>query len=235
MRVVLNQKRLKRYLRIAQGFSLAGLVLFFIGMYITFTRDPSWAPWAFVALLIGFLITQVGIYYGNRYGRMPRVDQILTRALKGISREYTLYHYATPASHVMVGPAGIWVFVPKYQRGRISYKNGKWRQSGGLLLWYLKLFSQEALGRPDMEVEEEVNAVRQVLAPLYKDEDKMPPIEAVLVFTSPKAELVDVHDAPVPALKPEQLKEYLRPKLKRRVLSQEEVKRICEALEQAGT
>ena len=234
MRIVLNQERLKRYLRIAKWASLSGLVLFFIGMYITFTRDPSWAPWAFAALILGFLITQVGIYYGNRYGRMPRVDQILNRALKGVSREYTLYHYATPASHVLVGPAGIWVLIPKYQRGKISYRRGRWRQSGGPFLWYLKIFSQEGLGRPDLEIQEEVAAVREALRKVF-DEDEMPPIEPILVFTSPKAELVDVDDAPVVTLKPEQLKAYLKPKLKRRRLKPEVLKRIREALEQAGS
>ncbi len=236
MRVVLNEKRLKRYLNIAKWGSLTGLILFFAGMYLTFNaeQNPSWAPWAFAALLIGFLITQVGIYYGNRYGRMPRIDQLLTRALKGLSREYTLYHYATPASHVLVGPAGVWVLVPKYQRGNISYRKGRWRQSGGPLLWYLRIFSQEGLGRPDLEIQDEVQAVLKVLREVFEDEDRLPPVEPILVFTSPKAQLVDVEDAPVKALKVDDLKAYLKPKLKRRVLKPEEVKRICQALEEAG-
>lgn len=236
MRIVLNEKRLKRYLNIAKWASLGGLILFFGGMYLTFgaEQNPAWAPWAFAALLFGFLITQVGIYYGNRYGRMPRVDQLINRALKGVSREYTMYHYVTPASHVLVGPAGIWVIIPKYQRGKITYRKGRWRQSGGPLLWYLRIFSQEGLGRPDLEIQDETQAVIKVLQEIYEDEEQIPPVEPLLVFTSPKAELVDVEEAPVPTLKVEDLKAYLKPKLKRRVLKPAEVKRICEALERAG-
>lgn len=236
MRVVLNEQRLKRYLQVAKWASLAGLVLFFGGLYLTLGADqnPSWAPWALAAVLLGFLVTQVGIYYGNRYGRMPRVDQLLTRALKGLPHTYTLYHYVTPASHVLVGPAGIWVFIPKYQRGKISYRKGRWRQSGGLLLWYLRIFSQEGLGRPDLEIEDEVRAVRQVVEQVFDDPDQRPPIQPVLVFTNPKAELVDVDQAPVPTLKVEDLKAYLKPHLKRRVLNSSQLKRLCQALETAG-
>ncbi len=235
MRVVLNEQRLKRYLNIAKWASLSGLVLFFGGLYLTLgaNENPSWAPWAMAAVLLGFLVTQVGLYYGNRYGRMPRVDQLLNRALKGLSHDYVLYHYATPASHVLVGPAGIWVFIPKYQRGKISYRKGRWRQSGGPLLWYLRIFSQEGLGRPDLEIRDEVEAVKQVLQNLF-DEDEMPPIEPVLVFTNPKAELVDVDQAPVATLKIDDLRAYLKPKLKRRVLTGTQLRRIREALERAG-
>jgi len=230
MRSILNYKYLKRQLRIAQYTSLAGLVFFGVGMYLTFAK-PEAVTFAFVLLILGFLVAQVGIYFGNRYGRQPRIDRVLDEALKTVGGDHTLFHYATPASHLIIGPSGLWVIVPKYQQGRIRYSKGKWRQSGGIVLWYLKIFSQEGLGRPDLEIEEEVKAVREALvAALGPEEAERVPVEPILVFTNPKAELVDVDEAPVPTLKPEALRDFLRPRLKEKRLSPELVKRIKDHL-----
>ncbi len=230
MRSELNKEFLKKQLKIAQRTSLAGLALFAVGMYLTFAA-PQAVTWAFVALIVGFLVSQVGIYFGNRYGRQPRADQVLDRALKGVGEKHTLYHYATPAGHVIIGPSGVWVLVVKYQQGRIRYHKGKWRQKGGPVLWYLRLFAQEGLGRPDVEVEEEVKLVRKALTEaLGEEEAAAVPVEPVLVFTSPKAVLEDVSEAPVPALKPDDLKGFFRERLKQKRLTPEQVKRVREAL-----
>ncbi|NPA06495.1 MAG: NERD domain-containing protein [Chloroflexi bacterium] len=230
MRSMLNYKFLKRQLRIAQYTSLLGLLFFGVGIYLTFAK-PEAVTFAFVLLILGFLISQVGIYFGNRYGRQPRIDRVLDEALKTIGGDHTLFHYATPASHLIIGPSGLWVLVPKYQRGRIRYHKGRWRQSGGLVLWYLRIFSQEGLGRPDLEIEDEVKAVRKALEEhLGPEEAAQVPIEAILVFTNPKAELVNVDGAPVPTLKPEDLKAFLQPRLKEKRLSPALVRRIKDAL-----
>ncbi len=230
MRSELNRDFLKKQLKIAQRTSLAGLALFAVGMYLTFAV-PQAVTWAFVALILGFLVSQVGIYFGNRYGRQPRVDQVLDQALKGLGEKHVLYHYATPAGHVIIGPSGVWVLVVKYQQGRIRYRKGKWRQSGGPVLWYLRLFAQEGLGRPDVEIAEEVKLVRRALEEhLGPEEAAQIPVEPVLVFTSPKAQLEDVADAPVPTLKPEALKGFFRERLKQKRLTPEQVKRVREAL-----
>ncbi len=230
MRSILNRDFLQKQLKVAQYTSLAGLVLFAVGIYLTFAA-PQAVTWAFVILIVGFLVSQVGIYFGNRYGRRPRADQILDQALKGLGDKHVLYHYATPAGHVIIGPSGVWVLIIKYQRGRIRYRKGKWRQQGGPVLWYLRLFAQEGLGRPDVEVREEVKLLRQALAEaLGEEEAAAVPIEAVLVFTHPQAELVEVDDAPVPALKPEGLKKFFRERLKQKRLTPEQVKRVRDAL-----
>ena len=230
MRSELNQSFLEKQLKLAQRTSLIGLALFAVGIYLTFAY-PKAVLWAFVALIVGFLVSQIGIYFGNRYGRRPRADQVLDQALKGVGEKHTLYHYATPAGHVIIGPSGVWVLVVKYQQGRIRYHKGKWRQKGGPVLWYLRLFAQEGLGRPDVEVEEEVKLIRKALVEaLGEEEAAAVPVEPVLVFTSPKAVLEDVSEAPVPTLKPEDLKGFFRERLKQKRLTPEQVRRVREAL-----
>ena len=64
----------------------------------------------------------------------PRVDERLTAALKGLTKDYTLYHFLTPVNHLLVGPAGVWIIEAYYQRGNIVYEGNKWKQKGGGLL-----------------------------------------------------------------------------------------------------
>ena len=229
MNIVTNEKKIRRNARIAQVSGLLGLVVLGGGMVILFTRPESYAlVWGTV--LIGFLLSQVGIYYTNRWGRHPRPDEHLTNALKGLGDNYTLYHYTTPTSHLLVGPAGIWVFLPRYQRGKITYEKGRWRQKGGgFLLQYLKVFGQEGIGRPDLEIEAETESIQRYLHKRLPDTE-IPPIQAALIFTDERAEL-EVENAPAPSLTPKKLKEFIRKTAKSTPLSLTRVKEVQAAFE----
>jgi len=229
MRVITNEKFIARNARWGKWASMAALIILAAGVYLTFAR-PDLVVLTFVALIVGFLLSQVGIYFSSRWAKPPRIDQQITKALKGLGREYTLYHYSTPASHLLIGPAGIFLFIPRYQRGKITYRKGKWRQHGGPLLWYLRLFAQEGIGRPDLEIEAEVKAVRKAVEAILDDVEELPPITPILVFTNPQAE-VNAPDAPVPTLKIDELKKFLKPYLKSRKLTSEQLKRLREAFE----
>src|SRR5512137_2765006 len=98
MKIVTNSKLIKRNATIGKYSSIAALVILGIGLYITFKLPEKFA-YSMGCLLVGFLLSQFGIYFGNRWGRNPRPDQIINKCLKGLGREYTIYHYITPASH----------------------------------------------------------------------------------------------------------------------------------------
>jgi hypothetical protein len=190
----------------------------------------------FALLIVGFVLSQVGIYFGNRWAKPPRLDIQITKALKGLGRDYTLYHYATPASHLLVGPGGVFVIVPRFQRGTITYKKGKWRQHGGLMLWYWRIFAQEGIGRPDLEIKAEVEAVADVLRKQLpmEDYDAVQPLKPILVFTNPQAVLKDVEEAPVPTVKIDDLKATVKRLARGTRLTGEQLKRIREALGDVG-
>ncbi len=89
-------------------------------------------------------MTQIGMFFSNRWGRSPRPDEQLDSGLKGLPNEDTIYHYVTPASHLYVGSAGIWVLLPLHQRGRVTYQKNRWKISGGgFMQGYLSIFGQE--------------------------------------------------------------------------------------------
>jgi hypothetical protein len=233
MNIQRNDALIKRNARIAQMTMLAGLVVLGGGMYVSFTDpDQTKVGWSLAALAIGFILSQVGIYYLNRWGRKPRPDEQIDKALKGMDRKFTLFHFTTPASHLLVGPTGLWVLLPYYQRGTITYSKGRWRQKGGgLFLSYLKIFAQEGLGRPDLEIESEVRAVGVELKKRLPDES-LPPITPVLVFTHPLA-VLDISkedNPPAEAVKLADLKKLVSKSVKGRTLSVEKARQIEDAL-----
>jgi hypothetical protein len=213
MKVVTNIKLIKRNAKIGQYTSVGALVILGVGLYISFKMPDKFA-YSLGALLLGFFMSQVGMYYGNRWGRSPRPDELIDRGLKGLGREYIVYHYKTPASHLLVGPAGIWTLMPYYQSGKIIYEKKRWKsKGGGFLQSYLRLFGQENMGRPEIESETEIEATKRYLTKILPEGSEFPPIKALLLFTSPKVDL-QVVDAPLPALTPKDLKDFMRDKSK---------------------
>jgi hypothetical protein len=226
MEIKIDQKTINRNAKIGQITSIVSLAVLGVGMYITFAR-PDLFSLSIGALLVGFVLSQIGIYFTNRWGRRPRPDEHLDQALKGLNKKYTLYHYNSPASHLLVGPAGVWVLLPKNQRGTITYQKNRWRQKGGgLLLTYLKIFAQEGIGRPDLEINTEIEAVMRFLEDKLTDME-IPPIQAALVFTHPEAE-VEADDAPIPTMHALKLKDFIRKTAKSDPLSMEKARSIQE-------
>ena len=76
MKIIKNEKLFQRNGTIGNFTSLAALVVLGLGMYISFTRTELFM-YSLAALLIGFTLTQIGMYMGNRYGRSPRPDEKL--------------------------------------------------------------------------------------------------------------------------------------------------------------
>jgi hypothetical protein len=216
MKIVKDDKKIKRYSILGQVASLGGLVILAGGMFLSF-RNPNKIGFAWLALLIGFTLSQVGIFFGNRWGRRPRPDEHLDNALKGMDDRHTIYHYMVAVNHLLVGPSGVWVLLPRHQVGKITFEKGRFRQKGGgVLQGYLRIFAQEGLGRPDLELAGEIDAVRKYFKKMLPDQES-PVIQGVVVFTNEKTEL-DVEDAPIQVVSVKKLKDLIRKKSKEKGL-----------------
>jgi hypothetical protein len=228
MKTIKNETLIKRNAKIGSWTSLAALVVLGLGMYISFTR-PELFVYSLGALLLGFILTQVGMYFGNKFGRSPRPDERLDAGLKGLSNEHSLYHYTAPASHVLVGPAGVWVIKPYHQRGQVTFSRNRWRLSGGgFLQSYMRIFGQEGLGRPDVEMESDIKSVRSYLLK-HMEADDLPEINPLMVFLNEQVEL-DAAEAPIPAIKLKQLKDFFRQRAKGKALSPDRIAQVNSAL-----
>lgn len=229
MKIIKNEKLIKRNAKIGSGITLAALVVLGTGMYISFRRTDLFA-YSLIALVVGFTLTQIGMYMGNRFGRSPRPDEKLDSGLKGLQNEFVMYHYTTPVSHLLVGPAGVWVMKPYHQRGQVMFKKNRWRMSGGgFLQSYMRIFGQEGLGRPDVEFDGEIRSLQKYLSNKM-DESEIPEINALMVFTDEDVE-IDGEDSPVRAMKLKQVKDFLRQKAKEKKLSAERLNQLKAAFE----
>jgi len=230
MKIVKNEKKIKRNATIGSIVTIVSLATLGLGMYITFSK-PELIYLSIIALVIGFILSQIGIYYTTRWGRKPRPDELLDQSLKGLNQRYILYHYHTPAAHLLIGPAGIWTLTPKHQRGTITYEKKRWKQKGGgLLQGYLRLFAQEGIGRPDLEIESDIDQLSKFLKKRLPDIE-IDPINAALVFFHPDV-VLQVEDAPTPTLFSKKLKDFIRKKAKEAPLSPEIYEGIQAVLEE---
>jgi hypothetical protein len=217
MKIIKNEKLIQRNGKIGSGLSLAALVVLGLGMYISLARQDLFI-YALIALIAGFVMTQVGMYLGNKFGRRPRPDEKLDAGLKGLTGDYTLYHYKTPASHLLVGPAGVWVLMPYHQRGQVVFKKNRWQMSGGgFIQSYMRIFGQESLGRPDIEIDKETSSLQKFFTK-HMEGSEIPEIKPALVFTSDEVEITS-EGAETPALKLKQLKDFIRQRAKEKPIA----------------
>ena len=229
MRIIKNEKLIARNGKIGQWLSLAALAVLGIGMYISFAK-PELFTYSIICLVVGFIMTQVGMYMGSRWGKSPRPDEKLDAGLKGLHSEFNIYHYSSPVSHLLVGPSGIWILLPYHQRGKVSFEKNRWKmKGGGFLQNYMRIFGQDNLGRPELDAENEVKTLQKFFAK-NMDESDIPEIKPILVFTADEVEL-DAGDSPIAAMKMKQLKEFLRQGGKNRALSSEQIKILTDVLE----
>ncbi|MEP7135442.1 MAG: hypothetical protein ABI904_10970 [Chloroflexota bacterium] len=231
MKIIKNEKLIKRNSIIGQWTSIGALIVLGGGMYMSFSNpsNPNMVTYSLIALVGGFILTQIGMYLGNRWGRSPRPDEKIDAGLKGLPGGYALYHFVTPASHLLVGPAGVWALIPYRQRGVVTYTKNRWRVgNGGFLQAYMSIFGQEGIGRPDLEAETEINAIHKLLAKKMT-EGEIPDVNAALIFMHDEVDL-QVEDAPLPAMKIKQLKDFMRQKAKEKSLGQVTLAAIKSAL-----
>jgi hypothetical protein len=233
MKIIKNEKLIKRNGKIGQWTSILALIVLGGGMYMTMSNpgSPQMITYTLVTLVAGFILTQVGMYMGNRWGRSPRPDEQFDAGLKGLPGDYTIYHFMTPAPYLLTGPAGVWVLIPYRQRGIVNYHKNRWRiDNGGLMQAYMSIFGQEGIGRPDLEAGSQIEAVRRSLAKSLS-ESEIPVIQAALVFTSDQVE-IQAEDTPQPAIKIKQLKDFIRQRAKEKPINPTQLAAVKAALPQ---
>lgn len=212
MKIVSDPKKIQRYYKVGMYTSLASLILLFaaVGLTIAGQGRADLTTYSFIAMILGLLLSQVGVFFSNRWGKSPRVDERISQGLKGLDDRYVLYHYTSPVPHLLTGPSGVWVLVPQYQGGTITFEKNHYKQRG--ISFFSRVIGQEGIGRPELEAQGYQHDIEKMLKKAFGNED-IPAVQSIIVFTSPKAN-VQVQESPYPTMHVEKLKDFVRRKAK---------------------
>lgn len=241
MKIYRNLAEIKRKERLGRRITLGGLAILFVGLLSSFT--PNWFPpdevpanaligfvqsyWAYISfgsLALGFLASNLGSYYINRFAprrwpdsnRIARPDELVEQNLKGFDDKYSLFLWSLPdAPYVLTGPTGIQVFVVRGDKGQVNVSGDRWREPFSIGRMFTA-FTREGLGNPGREVEETKQKIRELLqegeanGKLSAQAGEVP-IEGAVVFVNPAVNL-NLENPSVPVTPVGQLKKLVRSK-----------------------
>ncbi len=127
MQRYINQGKVRRNRTLGRWMMFGGLGASLVAVIISFTA-PQYIFVALGLMLVGGLVSQVGTAIYNRFGRSPRIDEVIDHSLKGLDDQYAVFHYLLGARHVLLSPAGALAIVPRVERGEITMEDGRWLQ-----------------------------------------------------------------------------------------------------------
>ncbi len=200
-----NEQFVEQRTRVGRYASLGGLAVIFAGLMASFNNQILLA---YGALLLGFILSNTGAYFLNRWGL--KAHEKLGAALKGLDKRYRLYNFLLPVPNALLTPYGVIVFLVKNQDGQIVGGDKGWRQ-GSSLLRIFRAFSTEPLGDPPKDLALQKQKMREFIS-RELSEVKIP-VEGYIVFTNPRASVTLENVAePVIVLRqqPDALKNALR-------------------------
>jgi hypothetical protein len=216
MKSFADRELLARRARISSIASMGGMLILLAGVAI-----PMWAPeysnYSMYMIIGGFAISNIGIFFANRWVKKPRPEDVLDEALKKLNNQNACYHYLLPQEHVLLTPSGVVVMETCTLDGKFTYRNGKWRQQFTVSR-ALRFFVEETLGDPIAQALADAKTIQALLA---KHISEAVPVDGMVVFTSPRAEY-EAKDPPIPVVQPDKLSKRLpqHPKLLVEVVEQ---------------
>jgi len=227
MKIATDTKLVNQGKRFGKIASLVGLAILIGGLVISLRTQIIWL--AYVCLIVGFILSNIGIYLANRWVREPRADQSLSKVLKGFDNEYALYNYYLPAQHVLLTPAGVIVFVVKPQNGEIRCEGERWRHKLTAAR-ILRFLTEEGLSNPTQEARQETQSLQKLIQ--TKVSDGGIPISTFIVFTGPDEKLkLEVVNPAIPVLRLRDVKERVRKLGKGKPMPDETRQKLVEAFD----
>lgn len=203
MESIVNLPFLRKRGKLARWGSLLGFLALLAGLL---TAGQQLLLVSYALLLVGLLGASVGSYMANRYVREPRADQRLARALESLDKRYVLYSYYLPSEQVLFCHFGFTVIEVRNQEGAVRYADGRWTHKAGFRK-ILQLFGEPSLGKPEQDLQREVNWMRQWVTKFKGDQEIA--VNGVIVFTNPSVQL-DIQGLDTPFATLETLPQAIR-------------------------
>jgi len=202
VQVTTNQGFVKSRRRIGRVATLLGFLCLVAGLVLTWVRSDL-VMVSYLTLLPGYILISYGGYNTVRWGTKPRIDEALAISLKTLDHRYQLFNYVggLPAENLLLTPNSLVVFEIRPYMGEFRNTGGKWRRKLTALGIFMSL-TEGALGNPSRDALRKVAETKRFLAAHLSEEADAIPVEAVVVFTHPRATLVlDNPEVPVSTAK----------------------------------
>jgi len=229
MRVVVNEKLIRKRAQTTQRAVILGVGLLGVAAVLSF--NVRYLLPAYALILPGVALSSWAMRASDKWLSNPRTDQVLAKALKGLTQGYRLYSHILPAEQLLFSPTGLFILNVKHQDGKISCRGERWRRSfnlGRIVRW----LAEVPLGNPSKQVQAEVQRMQQFVSQQLPDADV--PMQPLVVFGSPKAEL-DIVESEVPVLALADLKAYLRDAEKDRAMPKQTQEALLRVFDQQAS
>ncbi|MEM7799630.1 MAG: nuclease-related domain-containing protein [Chloroflexota bacterium] len=223
MKIIKNYSFMSGRRTLGTGLSFAGIAVLLAGFFFTFNETSgALRIFSLFSLPLGFIISQGGLYFANRYVRQPVIADAIDMGFDRIGnagKGVRLYHYVLPVPHLILGPSGVIVIVPRFQGGDITADGYEWKQKLGL---FNRIFGQQALPNPAVEAETRLKQLAKWISHNVPDlaETELP-IGAIIVFTTKDSGTLDVRKSAIPAMHYTKLKGFWKQRQKDERLDQE--------------
>jgi hypothetical protein len=210
VQVITNQKLISRRKLFGRLATFGGFACLVGGLAISWLNTELILV-AYATLLPGFFLITYGKANTIRFGVKPRVDEVLSTALKAHDSKYQLFNYVDglPADNLLLTPQGLVVFELKPLFGEFINTGAKWRRNrsfSGLLL----AMGEGGLGNPTQDaLRSRANVQQYLVERLGQEQADQVPVEPMVVFTHPRAN-VTLESPEVPVVLARDLKQAVR-------------------------
>lgn len=204
MQIIVNEEYVRSRVKIGNTTHLVSLALLGAGFVLSFSTAALGQGaifGAYAAMVGALLLLNFGRGYTRRFGSRFRQDQMLIPGLRGLDNRHTLINYPAPhlPDHLLLGPTGLYVLIPRPQGGTIRFDGRRWSR-GSIGSSLLRNLAEGGVGNPIADVRQALGKLADYLRE-HGSEDVIKGLEArpVIVFTNPNVRL-DVRNSPVPAV-----------------------------------
>ncbi len=226
MRQYLNERLVRRNSSLGKILVWGGLGLAVGSVVISFRSQEVLNPYVLAGFL-GVFAAQAGTMLTNRWGRRPRMDEVVSEALKGLDDRFAVFHYLLRVDHALIAPDGVFVLLPRPEDGVIDYQDGEWlhhREKRG----FLRRGGTREIPGLDRQARSGAGKLQRRLRKQLSEE-ALPDVQSVFVFIHSEAN-VRVQDPPHPVVHVKKLKTWLRRLPKAKGLTGDQIDELAASL-----
>ncbi len=218
-----NDRSINRKAKLGKILTYGGLGVVVVILILSF-QDKTLSSSLLIVTLIAMLLSQYGIFLDNRWGKRPRIDEVLDQALKGLDSRYSIFHYELGANHVLISPSGLYALVPVVLDGEITFDGTRWWRTR------IRRGKEQRRGMKNLmaDAQIEVRALNRALQKKFFDQE-LPEANSILVFLHSEAK-VNADNAPISAVHLKKLKATVRKYDKGQTLDQGKVLQLADSL-----